>query len=512
MWLEIETLTPVHVGTGELFGPLDYAIGDGRVGVADLGRLFRQHPERADAIGQRLADTTPAGLRSLSLEQLLARTELADEGLWRYRLPASEETLAALERARMQEHELRPVTKTPDVRAYLPGTAIKGAIRTALIYAGTTASPEWAKQYLDQSLRPGPANGRAQQVLYGAKQDPNHDLLRALMIGDTEPMPPSGTLELVQERVLSANIRPDRSRAPGNDAYKAFQVYLEGYRRQVRLRARVRILGELFDSRVARILGWSENQRALSFQGLCDAANAMSREVCDWELEYFGKVAGPDCSGIIRFYRELQAYLHAPAAGTCCLCLGRGAGWHKLTPGILIARHLSGSEFTTFRERFGLAAFGRFDRRDFVFPKSRKVIVEGERATYPLGWVCLRFSESEPAPYVSSSLAEPTHEGSLASAAADVITPTELPVPPSARSNPAVADAEMLIRTLKAREVKSRLQAVAVAIDRCPVEDRARLVDEFRGRLGALGFKAREIQGLVDSLGQRLAASPGERP
>jgi CRISPR-associated protein Csm5 len=142
MWLEIEALTPVHVGTGELLGPLEYAILGSKVGVADLGRLFRRDPGRAEAIGQQLAGTSPSALHSLSMERLLTPQERADEALWRYGLSASEATLAELAKTRSVEHELRPAMKTPDGRAYLPGTAIKGAIRTALIFAGTDANPE----------------------------------------------------------------------------------------------------------------------------------------------------------------------------------------------------------------------------------------------------------------------------------------------------------------------------------------------------------------------------------
>jgi CRISPR-associated protein Csm5 len=182
MWLEIEALTPVHVGTGELLGPLEYAISGSQVGVVDLGRLFRRDPARAETIGQQLAGTSPTALRSLSLERLLTAKELTDEVLWRYRLPGSEATLAALAGARTQENELRPTMKTPDGRAYLPGTAIKGALRTALIFAWSAASPEWARGLLNLRDHRA-ANSQAQSVLYSAAyKDPNHDVLRALMI------------------------------------------------------------------------------------------------------------------------------------------------------------------------------------------------------------------------------------------------------------------------------------------------------------------------------------------
>jgi CRISPR type III-A-associated RAMP protein Csm5 len=171
MWLEIEALTPVHVGTGDLLGPLDYAVRGAAVGVADLGRLFRRDPARAEAIGQQLASTSPSALRSLTLEKLLTSKELADEALWRYCLSASDVTLAELGKARSVEHELRPAMKRPDDLAYLPGSAIKGALRTALLFAWSAASPEWARRILRQE-RPAEANREVQRVLYGATRTP----------------------------------------------------------------------------------------------------------------------------------------------------------------------------------------------------------------------------------------------------------------------------------------------------------------------------------------------------
>jgi len=517
MWLEIEALTPVDIGTGDLLGPLEYAISGSRVGVADLGRLFRRDPARAEAIGQQLAGTSPAALRSLSLERLLTPKELADEAIWRYRLSGSEETLAALARARTQEHELRLAMKTPDGRAYLPGTAIKGALRTALIFAWSAASPDWARGLLNLRDHRA-ANSQAQSVFYSPGQrDPNHDVLRALMIGDTDGASPAEALQIVQERVLSAKIRADRSRGEGSDGYKQFLVFLEGLAPGTKLAASVRILSDLLDVRRSEVLGWTPAQRALNAQALCDAANRMTAEVCQWELEYFGLVQGHDCTAVVEFYRRLLAKTQAAPPGTAYLSVGRGAGWHKLTPGILVARHLSQSEFVEFRKRYGLAAvedfrlqrdprLARFDRRDFVFPKSRKVVAEAERAVAPLGWVQLAFREGErptraSCDWLASKMPPHEREGDSVEAQRPQVPSQSPPVP---RRDPHVVEAEALIRSLKAHEAKGRFQAVAAAISKCPVEDRGALMELFRKRQEELGLRAKDIRAAMETLAQRL--------
>jgi CRISPR-associated protein Csm5 len=505
MWLEIETLTPVHLGTGDVLGPLDYALREATVGVADLGRLFRRDPARAEAIGQQLAGASPSALRNLGLERLLTPKELADETLWRYGLPASDATLAELGKARSMEHELRPATKTPDGRAYLPGTAIKGALRTALIFAWSAASPEWARRLLRQG-KPAEANREVQSVLYGARPDPNHDLLRALMIGDTDAAPPAETLRVVHERVLSSRIRADRSRAAGPDTYKPFLVFLEALAPGTTWAASIRLLSDLLDVRRSGELGWSTAQRALNPQTLCGAANRMTAEICQWELEYFGLVQGRDCAAVTEFYRTLLAKAQTAAQGTAYLSIGRGAGWHKLTPGILVARHLSPAEVAEFRKAYHLAATDRFDRLSFVFPKSRKVVAEGERAVAPLGWVQLVFRDGQrpPRPHGPSlTTTQPTVLPEVA--VVEETTPSPQSVPRAPERNPHVAEAESLIQSLKAREIKGRLQAIAEAIRRCPAEAREALIALFRTRQEELGLKPKDIKTNMESLVQRLA-------
>jgi CRISPR-associated protein Csm5 len=503
MWLEIEVLTPVHVGTGELLSPLEYTVNGQQVRIADLGRLFRRNPVRAEVIGQRLAATGPAALRAMTLETLLTGRELADEGLWRYRVTGSDATLAALAGARGKEHELRQACKTPDGRAYLPGTAIKGALRTALIFAWSAATPEWARQFLERELKAGAANGTVQRVLYGARQDPNHDLLRVLAVGDTGGVPPSEILQLAQERVLSAKIRADRTRGGDGDEYKSFLVFLECLKPGETLTASVRILGNLLDARNTQVLGWNARQRALTPQVLCDAANRMSAEICNWELEYFNRVQGKDCSGVIHFYRDLQARLEAAPANVAYLCLGRGAGWHKLTPGILIARHLSLPEYTDFRKKYGLAAIEderlrrnenlrRFDRRDFLFPKSRKVIAEGDQAVLPLGWVRLVFSDTEP-----------VRRKEVAPLGPQEVVPQSLSGASQVPQGPAVPkqaperqEAETVIGTLRHQDVKPLLRNVAAQIGRCAPTDQGELRRILREHLRGLGFKTKEVETL----------------
>lgn len=392
MRIDIEVLSPVHVGTGETAGPLEYLV-DGDFRLVDLSHLFARNPTRAEAIGQRLAAASPSALHIMRLEELLTGEELADPALWRYRIAGDPASLHALRTASGPNREVRLAIKRSDGLAYLPGTAIKGALRTALIYAWSAGDSAWARQFL--SVRPREGHASIQAILFGARRDPTHDVLRAVVVGDTSGVPPGEALHLVQEQVLSANIRANGTRGPRPDEYKRFQVYLEALRPGTTLSLRGQISRSiLVDERAARVLGWVERQRDLTIPGLCAAMNRMASDVCRWELDYLSKITGADCRGVTAFYRDLQARVEAAQAEMAYLCVGRGAGWHKMTAGMRLVAALQPSEFRAFRQQHNLAAWDRRDRLDFIFPKTRKCVTEGFRAIAPLGWIRMRWVEA----------------------------------------------------------------------------------------------------------------------
>jgi hypothetical protein len=140
-----------------------------------------------------------------------------------------------------------------------------------------------------------------------------------------------------------------------------------------------------------------------------------------------------------------------------------------------------------------------------VFPKSRKLVVEGDRAVAPLGWVRLTFKEGEPLVRAAwSSLAPvPPHPGIESGPAKD--GGPQSPQPPAILPrDPWIQEAETLIRLLKPHEVKGRIQAVAAAISKCSAEEQGELVECFRKHQEALQFKARDIRANMESLVQRL--------
>ena len=135
--LRLTPLTPVHVGSGETLEPYQYALVHDRVHVLSLPRLLKHlDPHAREAYlaamseGPLAAQHQVARLvaRGLDLEAVSAWTAQASKGFQAYVAQRLQEQHPKA------ELEVRTLPRTP-LGAYLPGSSLKGAVRTALLSA-----------------------------------------------------------------------------------------------------------------------------------------------------------------------------------------------------------------------------------------------------------------------------------------------------------------------------------------------------------------------------------------
>lgn len=183
--LELEVLTPLHVGAGGPALQFDYD-------VVWANRLFWAL-NTEQAIAERLSlEDIERGVEP-RISHLVRRDEYRH--YVRYTVEFSHEVNEA-------PRELLPLARDVDDRPYLPGSSLKGAARTALAYA--FVADQLARAHGDLARTPvGQAIARALQrprrewfarpleiALFqlGDRFDPNHDLLRALRVYDSPPI------------------------------------------------------------------------------------------------------------------------------------------------------------------------------------------------------------------------------------------------------------------------------------------------------------------------------------
>lgn len=358
--LKVTTITPLHIGNGrELLRDYDYAVQNNKTWRINEAALLEAQNVDDPALAERLARTPPA--------QLLKPSD------YRPGSPFFRYVIQGTPRSTQEGAQLREQLKDPFDRPYIPGSSLKGALRTALAWHA------W------EALRLRPDAGRLGNKRQWAAQeyekaifgnDPNHDLLRALHVSDSRPVGPDA-LMLVNARVLH---RGGRMASP---------IELEAIKKDISFEMTLKLDLALFSD-------WAR-QRGLNLRGeewlktLPAIVQRHAQERIRREKEWFAQVS-PGFS----FYNELsQARL---GSGMFLLQLGWGTGWEDKTFGSRLQADPRFME--TIIRRYNLARGRR--QEGAPFPKTRRVMVStvrdhqgrtSEKRVEPLGWVLVEMKQ-----------------------------------------------------------------------------------------------------------------------
>jgi len=186
----VKLLSPLHIGNGnELLLDYDLVPKGGYTYRVDENALFEHALLAAEAEGAAAVNRILAGRPAA---ELLEPGDLThDSPLFRYVMPGTPFTKTA--GAKIQEQ-----IKDAYDRLYLPGSTLKGALRTLLawgLYVHQKRQPDLGRLKRSRSWASQPL----EQDLFG--RTPNYDWLRALHVEDTQPLPAQGNLALRTVRV-----------------------------------------------------------------------------------------------------------------------------------------------------------------------------------------------------------------------------------------------------------------------------------------------------------------------
>ncbi len=358
--VNVETLTPLHIGTGQtLLKDFDYAVHNRRTYRLNLLRLAETLYDRDPKLLDLLQARPPA--------ELLNKVELSEDSEFvRYVLAGEPEG-----------RELREQIKDPQDRVYLPGSSLKGALRTVLAWHGWRSL---GLPGLDRLVaREHPAKFAAQHVeqrIFG--RDPNHDLLRALRIADSSPLANRG------EGLRLEVVKVWTERGAG------VPITVEAVSEGVRFSLEASVDGPLFSDWAKRREGfhlphpnWLQELGKIASQRALERINEERRV---WQHVLKSAAINP----YDRVDRATRAKMDAQQLGFP-LQLGFGTGWCGMTIGTPLKEDPG---FRTVYQRFRL---GRGPGKRGVvkpedFPSSRRVVVRGADVL-PLGWVWVEWKE-----------------------------------------------------------------------------------------------------------------------
>lgn len=374
---QLQTLTPVHIGSGETLSHIDGCYADGRWHRIDLDKVLTHPSTDLNAL------TSEMSQRGFRWERHLRQhnTDLTELSAYSLFCPQSPE-----------EVEIREAIKSTGSRPYVPGSTLKGAIRTALLGEILSVSNDvydkslnQLETLIDQGSRGNPRREqparRIESIAFG--RDPNRDLFRALHVSDTEPLN-SDSLEIGMAWTLTLN--QNNQLVQKIDRGREYKNFVQQFQARQRLTFTLKIDELLFREREKDRLGFSDLQEK-TIRDIAEVCRSATDDLMQSEQDFFDYY---NLSEIANVYDKLIDLNNTLPEGAFLLQIGWGTGYHSNTVTSLFT---DGEEPPVdemdLRERFKLGESrsqrGHYDDREF--PKTRRILYSGQNPIAPLGWV-----------------------------------------------------------------------------------------------------------------------------
>ncbi|GAV22392.1 type III-A CRISPR-associated RAMP protein Csm5 [Carboxydothermus pertinax] len=362
---EIEVLSPLFVGSGQKYPPLEYLISleEEKFVVADMERVF----------------TSPRFMLNDFLDKVKKPGfYLGDEYPWarefpRFKFDSSKKTLLDLKTRKAEV--LAPVAEGEGF--YLPGSSLKGSLRTLIYKINLSAIKETFNEKIKKSLQNSGVKKEklseaAEMALTGT---PNYSLFRALKVGDSLPLGEE-SLGLYQVKVLSLTAGGYRWKVlPGEqstaDLEQATSSFFIGFKPGVKLQGSFKVEEKYLTADNFPLVNKAY------FNNWQERAREVQRQFLQNELKFYEEIG---LSELKKFYQKL---IQDSVEGIV-LQIGFGTGFNSKTL----------KETVPLEELKGVLNWARIKyRENFPFPKTRKIVVEEGKPLYPLGWIKLKILE-----------------------------------------------------------------------------------------------------------------------
>lgn len=417
--LRLTPVTPLHIGSGELYTNIDYAIRNGRFEVKDVRKFIEAHrdnPEYAvNAIesgldigpefvryalpcyldGQRTAQaakkpqmstplrgTPPAG-KAKSAGKFTAK-ELKAQREAERKFGPSAAPEPPPRRDTKSRGEVRAFMRDPFDRPFIPATSVKGMLRTAIACAiAQNAHIDPGRITMDAIergswLKRERAFGDANKRLFGGVIE---DVMKAFVLGDSGSLDFGHGFAMCSVRIMNVMLEGFREKTGAPIQVEALTpgagtVELRGYIDRFRLRRDTDMARSARGAGVALLSDWNALLRAFQEQ---------SKELLQIEHGFHDDQKAPT---------ERQFFAELARDGAIYLPLGFGTGWWAKTTG-RIARP---EDIYSIRKYFGKYDSDRPNKnmgspRVELFPKTRKQIRDRD-GWKPMGWVKVEFERA----------------------------------------------------------------------------------------------------------------------
>lgn len=380
---EISIESPIHIGSGDELYSNDFVVQNESVFFIDIDKVLQEVSNKGMDPQVLCNEIEQFGMQ-FDLKKFLDRYMINPSKVSRYSLPCH-----------WAPRRIRTLVKNAFGIPLIPGSSIKGAMRTALAWyflkdegmrnevETTLQKVLWdLDQIRDRKRRENASRNWERKigqeledlVFYGKKRDPQYDIHKAVTVTDTSLK--ADLLELAVCKIFSLN----REKRLVPEKYDIFtEVIMPGSRAGTTEIS----LNRYFLERKLSEIGFNKDKVSLlkEFPRIC---NEFSNNLIEYELDFFKTFELPE---LVQFYEKLLNSSSEKNNGFL-LRLGYGVGWISTTVGLILKENpnLLGD----IRRQFRLGK--RRNQPNYVpeFPKTRKIIMDERTPRYPMGWVRLK--------------------------------------------------------------------------------------------------------------------------
>ncbi len=376
MNFKLTALTPLLVGDGRELAPIDYMVWKDQVNVLDQARIFKLLSR-----GPRLEGY---------LTQLRKATKL-DFASWggfaqnfsQRRIPFEDPGATAIWNAAPSESLFIQTFAANLSGPYLPGSALKGALRTGLVFT------RWTPATLERAAASMESDRVPRRIAEAAEANAGASQMKIISIADGTPA--SGAVfKIFLTRVASLDTRQagrpqlawkvaGRGSVPPPRVFDSTPIFAE-------MAVPGTVFGGSWEERtffenpdLARALGWRSSPEPRT---ITDAANQYASAQLDLHAR-FADAAG--LSGLQNGVKHLKEELEAAQKSSliCLLSLGWGGGFVSKSA-------FPDTSLDAYRKILrAVPAISRGIRENVPFPKTRRVIFTGGQPSALAGWVRL---------------------------------------------------------------------------------------------------------------------------
>lgn len=340
--MEIKTLTPVHIGSGNKLTKVDFIVRNGRVIVLDTSEFFGALEGKGFNLMKIVDELSYRGLDDLAKDFDI---DPADFKVYEAKLVGS----VASEISEQIKSGKKP---------YIPGSSIKGAIRTAILWyivkndrSLLNYAVKCLKDLAKGKITPKAlkmADDKLEKRVFG--KDPRKDFMRALKVTDSTIF---NKLTVYEIKILGSDVKG-----------VCVECIDENDSAKVKIEINERVLTDV------EIASKLKEYELNDIKKIAEITREFSLNLIEKELIYNYDD------------RTKSIFKNIKGSKGMLLRVGWGTGWYSKTIGLLLETH---PNFEYLRKKIGLGKSPKTRKVSNEFPKTRRVTVDGK----PLGWICI---------------------------------------------------------------------------------------------------------------------------